>query len=137
MTRLIALPLLALALPAQAELPPCVSDDLMRQASLVVQITDPSVETFANNICRISGTIVQVHRGAANVGQSLTATFDCLIDPSQAVIGGTVYSDPDALARAGAVEVHIGSDGYVAANGAGLIALNAPTQRIAWEPYCS
>lgn len=103
---------------------------------MVVQITETRVETFANNLCRISGIITQVHRGAVNVGQSLTATFDCMIDPAQAVIGGTVYADPGALARAGSVEVHIGPDGHIAANGTGLIALRAPTQAIAWEPYC-
>lgn len=137
MTRLLALPLLALALPAQAELPPCVTDDLMREAPLVVQIADHRVESFANNICRISGTIAQVHRGNVAVGRSLTATFDCITDPSQVAIGGTVYSAPEALSRAGAVEVHIGADGYIAAGGAGLITLDAPTQSIAWEPYCS
>lgn len=136
MTRLSLLPLLALTLPAQAELPPCVTDDLMRQAPVVVQITGPEVETFTTNICRISGTIARVHRGNVELGRTLTATFDCLMDPSQAVIGGTVYGDPDTLARAAAVEVHIGPDGHIAANGTGLVALRSLTQSIAWEPYC-
>ena len=137
MIRLYALPLLALALPANAELPPCVTDDLMREAGVVVQISDHRVETFANNICRISGTVVQTHRGNVDVGRSLTATFNCVTDPSQVTIGGTRYNDLAALEQARAVEVHIGRDGHVAANGHGLIGLDAPTQTIAWEPFCS
>lgn len=136
MTRLMALPLIALALPAMAELPPCETDALMRQAPVVVQITGHNVETFANNLCRIRGTIARVHRGNADVGQSLTTTFECLTDPAQVTIGATYYADPSALASAQAVEVHIGTDGFIAANGAGLIGLIAPTQSIAWEPVC-
>lgn len=137
MTRLLAVPFLAFALPAHATLSPCVTDDLMREAVLVVQITDQRVETFPNNICRISGTVAQVHRGNVLVGQSLAAGFACVTDPSQIAIGATVYGDPDVLLQAGAVEVHIGPDGHIAAHGNGLLGLDAPTQTIAWEPFCS
>ena len=137
MKRLFALPLLALTLPAQAELPPCVTDDLMREASIVVQITDQSVSRYPNNLCSLSGTIAVVHRGAVTPGQNLTAIIDCLTDPDAVAIGAITYNDPDAIARAGAVELHIGTDGFVAADSAGVLTLSAPTQTIAWEPFCS
>ena len=138
MTRLFSLPLIAIgfAAPANATLPPCVYDDLMREATMVVQITDHSVRTLNNNVCEVQGTIIAVHRGSVDVGRTLTARFNCETGDTQPVIGGAIYSRPEGIAASAAVELHLTADGYIAAEGAGLIGLRAPTQSIAWEPYC-
>jgi hypothetical protein len=128
---------IALATQAQATLSPCATDDLMAEAVMVVQVVDQEVRPLGNNICRFSGTIVATHRGLAEVGRNLTADFNCPLDASQIAIGASWYYNPDDIRAAGALEVHINAEGFIAAFGAGLIALNAPTQSMAWEPFCN
>lgn len=134
---LTTLSLLVIASQTHATVSPCGTDNLMRDAVMVVQIVDQDVTQIGNNICRVSGTIAVTHRGDVEIGRNLTADFNCLLDASQVGIGGSVYANPEAVRSAGALEVHITAEGSIAAYGAGLIGLDAPTHMIAWEPYCS
>ena len=123
------------AIPSGATLPPCVYDELVAEAVIVLQLTDPRVERRGRNICRLTGTVAVVHRGDVSPGQSVTADFACAVDRPP-TIGGTVYHAPDGIGAAGAVELHIDASGHIAGEGIGLIALDAVTDRIAWQPYC-
>lgn len=137
MKRALPFVLLALVQPAHASLSPCVTDDLMREAVLVIQAVDLTVAPIGTNLCSLQGTVATVHRGDVQASQSVTAQFSCLTDPSSVGIGGTTYINTESVANAGAVELHFNRDGFIAAGGQGLIALDQPTQSITWEPHCS
>ena len=136
MLRPVALvPLILTALPAQAMLPPCAYDDMIRAAEGVVQI-DRIAVTKAEDLpetCWISGTVAAVIAGPMAVGDSLRVSMSC--DPAEAIPGADFYADSAALAQVPVLEIHYAGDA-VAAYGAGLVALDAVTGTTAYRFSC-
>lgn len=103
--------------PAQAMLPPCEYDNLVRMADTVVQITGITVEHGAvATDCVVTGAVVKVLRGTLNAGDVVTVTVACEWD---GMVGGTIYQDRATLEAAQMIELHL-SGGTVAGDGAGL-----------------
>ena len=126
----------ATALPATAALPPCVYDELVAAAPDVVQLHRLSLrEDGPDDMCQMEGTVVRAFRGQFETGQRLRFSVPCDIDRPPEV-GPTVYHATDALDAAAVVEVHFNAEGEVAGHGEGLIVLEAPSDAIAWRPYC-
>lgn len=125
---LAALPaLLGLGLaPAAAAINPCYLDQMVQEAPRVMQIAKQTVEgPDADGHCVLTGTVVRSFRGDIAVGTSVRTTFAC--SNPRLEVGGTTYHDRDAVAAAGAVELHTAPEGGPAGYGWGLLLLDAPT----------
>lgn len=122
----------------QAALPPCAADQRVREASDVIQIEVTQVavpvgyETMDHATCTVTGQIVRVFRGALTKGASVIVPVTC---HSTAVGGGVIYS-PEGLKKAKVLELHMLRNRPIQA-GPGIVALEAPTEDIAWEPNCT
>jgi hypothetical protein len=123
------------ATAAQAMLSPCSYDTLMREAVHVVQ----GAVTFAgppdaNGICPLTIRVATIARGTLTEGEDLTVAVPCT-NPEM-MVGGTLYTSPEALAAAQAVELHLTAGLGLAAYGAGIILIPAVTGKMAWMPLC-
>jgi hypothetical protein len=126
----------AIALPVRAALPPCVYDALVAAAPDVVQLHRLTLrEDGPDDMCQMEGTVVRAFRGQFEIGQHLRFSVPCDIDRPPEV-GPTVYHATDALDAAEVVEVHFNAEGEIAGHGEGLIVLDAPSDAVAWRPFC-
>ncbi|QQA44420.1 hypothetical protein [Pelagovum pacificum] len=124
-----------LAGTAQAALPPCVYDDLVREAPLVFHMSVDRVDgPDATGLCFVRGHIATVFRGEADAAQPATVRVACA-NPDN-LVGPTIFWDRDALAATPFLEVHGAPGKGVAGHGAGLVLLDTPTGRIEWQPEC-
>lgn len=59
---------------------------------------------------KVRGRVVTVFRGALKTGARLTLQISLRDETNQAIVGGTIYTDPDALARARFLEAFLDGD---------------------------
>lgn len=133
--------LLALALipvAVGAALPPCASDQFMRQATDVVQIEVTGVQIpaevgAANSYvnCPVQGVVRRVFRGTMKDGQSVSFGVLCWTD----AVGPGWITNPDALKAARFLEVHMINDQPVD-KGPSVLILDAFSESIIWRPEC-
>lgn len=127
-----ALVLVLLASPATAAIMPCYLDEMVADAVTVIQVVDQTVTgPDAEGTCGIEGNAARVLRGTVREVAPFRAAFACE-NPRQ-LVGGTIYHDRRAVARAGAVELHLDADGLLAGYGWGLVLLDAPTDAPAFR----
>lgn len=135
MLRLSLLLTLGAATSAQAMLPPCSYDALMREAVHVVQgeITFAGGPDVAGT-CPLTVRVMTTLRGPIVPDTVITAAVPCT-NP-EGMVGGTVYTDPAALMRATAVELHLTDTLDIAAYGVGIILIPKVTGQSAWISDC-
>jgi hypothetical protein len=101
---------------------PCLIDEEVRAAELVVQVTVDAVTPPEGGYCVLSGTVVHVLRGPISPGATVMVEVNCLSEPD-VMCGGTVVSLPQ-LQRAEMVELHL-TEGAITGAGAGIDLIEA------------
>lgn len=124
---------------AQATLPPCSYDAMVRDASLVIQVRVEEVSMRPGGLsCTVRGPVLTVLRddGRIAVGQRAAFELPCLGEGSTPYPGPDIYREATTIAATPVIEYHGLSGGGVAGHGAGAVLLDAPTETIAWQPEC-
>lgn len=122
---------------AQATLPPCAYDELVREATLVVQMHIDRVDgPDALGDCTVAGEVVRLLRDNGSVAVGQRARFTVACTNPQGFIGPQLYTPPEALRSHAFVEYHGVDGGGISGYGAGLVLLDAPTDAIAWTSEC-
>ncbi len=129
------------AAPAGAALPPCAIDELIRRADAVVQITvvrvvAPVVAEGAQGPywCGVTGDVARSFRGGLATGARIDVHVPC--GRATPMPGPTEVTPEEKLRKAPVLELHLRRDGGLAAHGAGVAVLDAPTDAMVWEPNC-
>jgi hypothetical protein len=85
----------------------------MVQGAAIVQVVDQRVTgPDAEGTCALEGTAARVLRGAVPEIAPFRASFACEYRDAEA--GGSIVHDRREVARAGAVELHLDTEGRVA-----------------------
>ena len=130
------LPLLALPiLQMPAKIETCRTPPADQAAMVVVQISDQLVDgPDAQGICMLSGPVVRSFEGPLPPDALVQVVFPCAPAAMDQFAGWWAAHNPEAVAEAGAVEVHATAGAVVAEGGRGLVLLDAPTDTPARVP---
>lgn len=131
-----------LAVPAEAALPCNVYDDFVAGAVMIMQVVPTSVtppEGGGQGICTFRGEMVRSFLGPHPVGTAIETSISCMapFEPGSdrdIMVGGTVWTDFEALRDAAVVELHISPEGGPVDTG--VVLLEAPTDASARESAC-
>jgi hypothetical protein len=133
----------ALALPAEAALPCDVYDQIVAGAVMIMQVVPTSVtppEGGGQGRCTFRGEIVRSFLGPHPVGTAIVTSISCMapFEPGSdrdIEVGGTMWTDFEALRDAAVVELHISPEGGPLDTG--VVFLDAPTDAPARVSACS
>jgi hypothetical protein len=122
---------------AEASIDPCYADAVIARAAAVIQIVNFTVSgPDANNSCTIAGEVARVFRGGRmfHVGDKVQTSVTCAGDPQ--VLCGSIWYDPEDIAAAGAIEVHVEREGDAPVGAESVLLLPAVTDKIVWTSAC-
>lgn len=136
--------LLACAGPVQAALPCDVTEQMVVEAAMVMQISVRAVDEPLpeSTTCRVEGEIVRSFRGPLTVGTVIETQVPCRGGWTNAdgepvvMVGADIYTDRDAMLDAPVIELHIADTGGPAGYGEGVVLLEAATDAPVWQPEC-
>ncbi len=110
------------AWPAGAVVDPCLLEQEVRAADLVVQVTVDAVSPPQAGYCILSGTVVHVLEGDLSPGATVMVEVNCVEEPD-VMCGSRVIGLPQ-LQRAEMAELHL-IDGAIAGDGMGIDLIEA------------
>lgn len=121
---------------AGAVVDPCYADAVIARAASVIQIVNITVTgPNATNSCAIAGEVAKVFRGRQfHVGDTVETSVACVGDVE--VMCGSIWYDPESIAAAGAIEVHVEREGDQSAGAESILLLDAVTDRMVWTSAC-
>lgn len=121
--------------PSQAMLQCTYYDELVGLAPVVIQIENPTfTPPDAQGTCFVAGTVARVFAGEVALGTQVVAMVPCVnVD---GIAGPIIWTDPQALAAARVIELHMDNPSIPAGYGAGIVLLDALTDTPAWKPMC-
>lgn len=94
-------------------LPPYVYEEARMTATdhiqvEVLQVARPAASQYAprgdHGACRVDGRVAQVFRGRLRVGEQVVFTISCATREARVPVGGTLWTDMDALTGARVLE---------------------------------
>ncbi|MCC5973513.1 MAG: hypothetical protein JJT81_05630 [Rubellimicrobium sp.] len=122
---------------AGADIPPCLFEDDLRAAAMVLQIGDFTVTgPDAQGFCTVTGEVMRSFRNAPAVGTIVQTRIAC---SERALRPGDVeWTPPGPYSTATAIEFHIAAGGGPVRQGVGVFVLQEPTETPLWEvsPQC-
>lgn len=138
------LALAALASPVQAALPCDVTEQMVLEAVMVMQIAVRAVDEPLpeRTTCRVEGEIVRSFKGPHPVGTVIETAVPCRGGWTDAdgapvvMVGPEIFTSREALLAAPVIELHIGATGGPAGYGEGVVLLDAATDAPVWRPEC-
>jgi hypothetical protein len=121
---------------AQAMVDPCYADYTISQAQSVIQIVNITVTgPDASDSCTVAGEVARVFRGRQfHEGDKVETSVACAGDPE--VMCGSIWYDPESIAAAGAIEIHVEQPGMASAGAESVLLLPGLTDAIVWTSSC-